>query len=92
MILTHLLVEAWDYLDGRLASQGAPPLSSMSARRALNLAYYMAIRNMDTEDRDEFESKLGLSMVEWLAQHEAEKQQEREERLTLAATLGGEVG
>lgn len=91
MTLLHLLGVAWALLDGRLASQGAPSITTLTPRRALNMTYAMAIENMSSEERDEFESKLNLSMVDLQREHVKELQDEKRSRVQLAMEFG-EVG
>lgn len=91
MTLLHLLGVAWALLDGRLASQGAPSITTLTPRRALNVVYAMAIENMSSEERDEFESKLNLSMVDLQREHVKELQDEKRSRIQLAMEFG-EVG
>lgn len=55
------------------------------------MTYAMAIENMSSEERDEFESKLNLSMVDLQREHVKELQDEKRSRVQLAMEFG-EVG
>lgn len=67
---------------------GTPSILTETPRRALNIAYYIATRNMNAEEVEEFEAEISRSMLELAMEQAVEKLRAVERRKTLAEQLG----
>ena len=67
---------------------GGPSLLTFSARRGLNLAYAAAVEYMSKEDREEFDSSLSMTMLEWDLQTALERKKKEQARMDLAKRYG----
>ena len=81
--MSGFLFRNWAELGGRRTDRGAPSILAMSAREALNWAYYLIVRYMKDEDRKTFEQNINKTASEWWTEamenvrHEEEQRQRR---------------